>query len=60
VSANGITVVALDAHTRANNLAMLLPGAKLRVEWPVAKDPAAIRFLLLTAPARWEENTRRH
>ncbi|HTE64744.1 MAG TPA: IS110 family transposase [Candidatus Binatia bacterium] len=45
MSANGITFVGMDAHKKAINLAMLLPGERLPVEWQVANEPAAIRRL---------------
>jgi transposase len=35
----------MDAHKKAVNVAMLLPGAKQPVEWQVANEPAAIRRL---------------
>jgi transposase len=45
VSANAITFVGMDAHKKAINVAMLLPGTKQPVEWQVANEPAAIRRL---------------
>lgn len=42
---NGITFVGMDAHKKAINVAMLLPGTKQPVEWQVANEPAAIRRL---------------
>jgi transposase len=45
VSANGITFVGMDAHKKAINVAMLLPGGNQPVEWQVANEPAAIRRL---------------
>jgi transposase len=35
----------MDAHKKAINVAMLVPGAKQPVEWQVANEPAAIRRL---------------
>lgn len=45
MSANGITFVGMDAHKKAINVAMLLPGGNQPVEWQVANEPAAIRRL---------------
>jgi len=45
VSANAITFVGMDAHKKAINVAMLLPGTKQPMEWQVANEPAAIRRL---------------
>ena len=45
VSPNAITFVGMDAHKKAINVAMLLPGAKQPVEWQVANEAAAIRRL---------------
>src|SRR5881628_2926916 len=45
MSVNGITFVGMDAHKKAINVAMLLPGVKQPVEWQVANEPAAIRRL---------------
>jgi transposase len=45
VSANGITFVGMDAHKKAINVAMLLPGQNKPVEWQLANEPAAIRRL---------------
>jgi transposase len=45
VGQDGITFVGMDAHKKAINVAMLLPGAKQPVEWQVANEPAAIRRL---------------
>jgi transposase len=45
VSANGITFVGMDAHKKAINVAMLLPGQHQPVEWQLANEPAAIRRL---------------
>ena len=42
---NAITFVGMDAHKKAINVAMLLPGAKQPVEWQVANEPGAIRRL---------------
>ncbi len=44
MSADGITFVGMDAHKKAINVAMLLPGAR-PVEWQVANESAAIRRL---------------
>lgn len=41
----GITFVGMDAHKKAINVAMLLPGQREPVEWQVANEPAAIRRL---------------
>lgn len=41
----GITFVGMDAHKKAINVAMLLPGQLEPVEWQVANEPAAIRRL---------------
>jgi hypothetical protein len=35
----------MDAHKKAINVAMLLPGKREPVEWQVANEPAAIRRL---------------
>src|SRR3989442_1517899 len=35
----------MDAHKKAINVAMLLPGAHQPIEWQVANEPAAIRRL---------------
>jgi len=45
VSEHGITFVGMDAHKKAINVAMLLPGAHQPIEWQVANEPAAIRRL---------------
>lgn len=45
MSANGITFVGMDAHKKAINVAMLLPGQNKPVEWQLANEPAAIRRL---------------
>jgi transposase len=45
VSEHGITFVGMDAHKKAINVAMLLPGKHEPVEWQVANEPAAIRRL---------------
>jgi transposase len=45
LSANGITFVGMDAHKKAINVAMLLPGQNEPVEWQLANEPAAIRRL---------------
>ena len=45
MGANAITFVGMDAHKKAINVAMLLPGARQPVEWQVANEPAAIRRL---------------
>ena len=45
MSENGITFVGMDAHKKAINVAMLLPGARQPVEWQVANEPGAIRRL---------------
>ena len=45
VAQDGITFVGMDAHKKAINVAMLLPGTKQPVEWQVANEPAAIRRL---------------
>jgi len=45
VSEHGITFVGMDAHKKAINVAMLLPGARGPLEWQVANEPAAIRRL---------------
>ncbi len=45
MSENGITFVGMDAHKKAINVAMLLPGQLEPVEWQVANEPAAIRRL---------------
>ena len=42
---NGITFVGMDAHKKAINVAMLLPGQNEPVEWQLANEPAAIRRL---------------
>lgn len=42
---DGITFVGMDAHKKAINVAMLLPGRKDPVEWQVANEPAAVRRL---------------
>ena len=39
MSANGITLVGMDAHKKAINVAMLLPEARQPVEWLVANEP---------------------
>ena len=38
---NGITFVGMDAHKKAINVAMLLPGKDQPLEWLVANEPAA-------------------
>lgn len=45
MSENGITFVGMDAHKKAINVAMLVPGKNQPVEWQVANEPAAIRRL---------------
>jgi transposase len=45
VSKHGITYVGMDAHKKAINVAMLLPGQRDPVEWQVANELAAIRRL---------------
>lgn len=45
MSTNGITFVGMDAHKKAINVAMLLPGQSEPVEWQLANEPAAIRRL---------------
>jgi len=45
VSEHGITFVGMDAHKKAINVAMLLPGCPEPEEWQVANEPAAIRRL---------------
>ncbi len=45
MSEHGITFVGMDAHKKAINVAMLLPGKREPVEWQVANEPAAIRRL---------------
>jgi transposase len=45
VSTQGITYVGMDAHKKAINVAMLLPGQREPVEWQVANEPAAVRRL---------------
>ena len=45
MSTNGITFVGMDAHKKAINVAMLLPGQNEPVEWQLANEPAAIRRL---------------
>lgn len=45
MSTNGITFVGMDAHKKAINVAMLLPGRHQPVEWQLANEPAAIRRL---------------
>lgn len=45
MSGHGITFVGMDAHKKAINVAMLLPGQHQPVEWQLANEPAAIRRL---------------
>lgn len=45
MSLHGITFVGMDAHKKAINVAMLLPGQDEPVEWQLANEPAAIRRL---------------
>ena len=45
MSTEGITYVGMDAHKKAINVAMLLPGQREPVEWQVANEPAAVRRL---------------
>jgi transposase len=45
VTEHAITFVGMDAHKRAINVAMLLPGRKDPVEWQVTNEPAAIKRL---------------
>jgi transposase len=45
VTQHGITFVGMDAHKKAINVAMLLPGKSEPVEWEVANEPAAVRRL---------------
>lgn len=42
---NGTTIVGLDAHAQAIQVAMLLPGSAKAVEWKVANEAGAIRRL---------------
>ena len=46
VVAKGITYVGLDAHKKAINVAMLLPGQRGPVDWEVTNEPRAIRRLV--------------
>jgi transposase len=41
-----ITYVGLDAHKKAINVAMLLPGRREPVEWIVENEPSAIRRMM--------------
>jgi transposase len=43
VVTNGITWVGLDAHKKAINVAMRLPGRKEFVEWTVENEPRAVK-----------------
>jgi len=45
VNSNAITFVGMDAHKKAINVAMLLPGTDKPVEWQVTHEPAAVRRL---------------
>jgi len=45
VSTHDITFVGMDAHKKAINVAMLLPGKNEPVEWQVANESAAIKRL---------------
>ena len=42
----GITFVGMDAHKKAINVAMLLPGSRSPVDWQVTNEPAAVRRLV--------------
>jgi transposase len=42
----GITFVGMDAHKKAINVAMLLPGSRSPVEWVVVNEPAAVKRLV--------------
>ena len=41
-----ITFVGMDAHKKAINVAMLLPGTRSPIEWEVPNEPAAVRRLV--------------
>jgi transposase len=43
---NGITFVGLDAHKKANSVAMLLPGATVPVQWEIPNEPGAVKRLV--------------
>ena len=45
MSSNGITFVGMDAHKKAINVAMLLPGQNEPVHWQLANERAAVRRL---------------
>ena len=42
---DAITFVGLDAHKKAVNVAMLMPGQRTPIEWQVANEPTALRRL---------------
>ena len=61
---DGITWVGLDAHKATIQVAMVLPGRDVAVEWQVTNEPAAVKRLARkvqrTAPAKFAAAMRRH